>query len=64
MKDKYIPDFIMSIIISRDDDRILNNPILKCEAEDYSSENLYENSRAIRLSFLREILEDIFGEEK
>lgn len=64
MKDKYIPELIMSVIISKDNDRILNNPILKCVAEDYSSEKLYESSRAIRLSDLREILEDIFGEEE
>lgn len=65
MKDKYIPELIMSVLISKDNDRILNNPILKCEADDYSSDkNLYESSRAIRLSDLREILEDIFGEEK
>lgn len=65
MKDKYIPDLIMSVLISKDNDRILNNPIFKCETDDYSSdEKLYESSRAIRLSDLREILEDIFGEEK
>ena len=64
MKDKYIPELIMSVLISKDNDRILNSPILKVVAEDYSSENLYESSRAIRLSDLREILEDIFGEEK
>lgn len=64
MKDKYIPELIMSVLISKDNDRILKNPILKCAVEDYSSEKLYESSRAIRLSDLREILEDIFGEEK
>lgn len=64
MKDKYIPELIMSVIISKDNDRILNNPILKCAAEDHSPEKLYESSRAIRLSDLREILEDIFGEEE
>lgn len=64
MKDKYIPDLIMSVLISKDNDKILNSPILKVEAYGYSSENLYESSRAIRLSDLRETLEDIFGEEK
>lgn len=64
MKDKYIPDLIMSVLISKDNDRILNRPIFKCEADDFSSEKLYESSRAIRLSDLRETLEDIFGEEK
>jgi hypothetical protein len=64
MKDKYIPDLIMSVLISKDDDRILNGPIFKCKADDYSSEKLYESSRAICLSDLRDILEDIFGEEK
>ena len=64
MKDKYIPDLIMSVLISKDDDKILNGPIFKCTAEDYSSEKLYENSRAVRLSDLRDILKDIFGEEK
>jgi hypothetical protein len=64
MKDKYIPDLIMSVLISKDDDRILNGPIFKCEADDYSSdEKIHESSRAVRLSDLREILEDIFGEE-
>lgn len=65
MKDKYIPDLIMSVLIVKDDNRILNRPVFKCETDDYSSdEKLYESSRAIRLSDLREILEDIFGEEK
>ena len=60
MKDKYIPDFIMSVIYkNHDNDRRLF--IRKDDINYISSE---EDAMLISLQELRDTLEDIFGEEK
>ena len=61
MKDKYIPELIMSVLWSKKDDRILNTPVFKVEP--------YESCKAgsdvaIRFCDLKEVLDDIFKEEE
>ena len=61
MKDKYIPDLIMSVLWSKYDERILNSPVFKVDPYK-SCKNGSEV--AIRFCDLKEILDDIFKEEK
>lgn len=60
MKDKYIPDLIMSVIYKNHDNNIKN--FISKDNIDYAStpEDVY----LISLQELRDTLEDIFGEEK
>jgi hypothetical protein len=60
MKDKYIPDLIMSVIW-KNHGNDSKNFIIKDDINYISSE---EDSRLISLRELRDTLEDIFGEEK
>ena len=60
MKDKYIPELIMTVLRSYNDDRLLSSPVFNvapyndCRAE---------SEIAIRFCDLKEILDDIFKEE-
>lgn len=60
MKDKYIPDFIMSVIW-KNHNNDSKNFIRKDNINYISSE---EDAMLISLQELRDTLEDIFGEEK
>lgn len=60
MKDKYIPDLIMSVIW-KNHGNDGKNFIRKDDINYISSE---EDSRLISLQELRDTLEDIFGEEE
>lgn len=59
MKDKYIPDLIMSVLDRIDSNYDLSKPTFKVEPID----DRCESSVAIRLSDLRTVLNDIFGED-
>lgn len=61
MNDKYIPELIMSVLRSKSDERILNSPVLRVDPCDDYREG---SDLAIRFSDLKEILDDIFKEEK
>lgn len=56
MKDKIIPEVVMSVLYSRyseyKNEKILNSPF-----------NDYERNVSVTLSYLKEVLEDIFGAE-
>lgn len=60
MKDKYIPDLIMSVIWKNHDND--NHKFISKDNIDYAS--TMEDTLLISLQELRDTLEDIFGEEK
>ena len=60
MKDKYIPDLIMSVIWRKHDNDPKN--FISKDNIDYAS--TAEDILLISLQELRDMLEDIFGEEK
>jgi hypothetical protein len=60
MKDKYIPDLIMSVIWKNHGND--NKNFISKDNIDYAS--TMEDTLLISLQELRETLEDIFGEEK
>ena len=60
MKDKYIPELIMSVIYKNHDNNIKN--FISNYNIDYASTS--EDCICISLQELRDTLEDIFGEEK
>lgn len=60
MKDKYIPELIMSVIWKNHDND--NKKFMSKDNIDYTS--TMEDTLLISLQELRETLEDIFGEEK
>lgn len=60
MKDKYIPDLIMSVIWKNHDND--NKNFISKDNIDYAS--TMEDTLLISLQELRDTLEDIFGEEK
>ena len=61
MKDKMIPEVVMSILYSRygkyKSNKILNSPFTE-------TSNDYEYDVSVSLSYLKEVLEDIFGAEE
>ena len=61
MKDKYIPELIMSVLRSYNDDRLLSSPVFKVAPY---NDCRNESDIAIRFCDLKEILDDIFKEEK
>lgn len=61
MKDKYIPDLIMSVLRSYNDDRLLSSPVFKVSPY---NDCRAESDIAIRFCDLKEILDDIFKEEE
>lgn len=64
MKDKYIPDLIMSILDKKHSEmqKFINTPFTPFNNGEYDA--TVEGCTAVQLSFLRDTLEDIFGEEK
>lgn len=61
MKDKYIPELIMSVLHTHCNDEILNSPVFKVDSyRNYEPDSNY----AIRLCELKKILDDIFKDEK
>lgn len=67
MKDKYIPELIMSVLDKkrayyRD---AINTPFTSFAKDSFVTGSVptVEDSSAVQLSYLREVLEDIFGEE-
>lgn len=60
MKDKMIPEVVMSILYSRYNEykskKILNSPFVE-------TSNDYDYDIAVSLHYLKEVLEDIFGAE-
>lgn len=60
MKDKIIPEVVMSVLYSRygeyKSNKILNSPFTETSSD-------YEYDIAVSLSYLKEVLEDIFGAE-
>ena len=61
MKDKYIPELIMSVLETYNDDNSLSSPVFKVSP--YKSCKA-GSEIAIRFCDLKEILDDIFKEEK
>lgn len=63
MKDKYIPDLVMAVLDKRQAEmqKWLNTPFVACNNIENST---VEDVTAVQLSFLRIVLEDIFGEDK
>jgi hypothetical protein len=64
MKDKMIPEVVMSILYSRYNEykskKILNSPFVKTSNDfDYD----YGYDITVSLHYLKEVLEDIFGAE-
>ena len=61
MKDKMIPEVVMSILYSRyneyENKKIINSPFIEIS-------NDYERSVTVTLPYLKEVLEDIFGAEE
>ena len=60
MKDKYIPDLIMSVIWKNHDNNSKN--FISKDNIDYAT--TAEDNMLISMQELRDTLEDIFGEEK
>jgi hypothetical protein len=60
MKDKMIPEVVMSILYSRYNEykskKILNSPFVE-------TSNDYKRNVSVTLPYLKEVLEDIFGAE-
>ena len=61
MKDKYIPDLIMSVLRSYNDGNLLSSPVFNIAPYNDCRE---DSDIAIRFCDLKEILDDIFKEEK
>ena len=61
MRDKYIPDLIMSVLRSYNDDNLLSSPVFRVGPYNDCRD---ESDVAIRFCDLKEILDDIFKEEK
>ena len=68
MKDKYIPELIMSVL---DKKRAyyhdaINTPFAAFTKDSFMTTSIptVEDSSAVQLSYLRKVLEDIFGEEE
>ena len=61
MKDKYIPELIMSVLRSYNDDNLLCSPVFKVQPYNDCRDG---SEVAIRFCDLKEILDDIFKEEK
>lgn len=61
MKEKYIPELIMSVLRSYNDDRLLSSPVFNVTPYNDCRD---ESGVAIRFCDLKEILDDIFKEEK
>lgn len=61
MKDKMIPEVVMSILYSRyreyESKKIINSPFIE-------TSRYYEYDTAVSLHYLKEVLEDIFGAEE
>jgi hypothetical protein len=61
MKDKMIPEVVMSILYSRsieyENNKIINSPFTE-------TSNDYKRNVSVTLSYLKEVLEDIFGTEE
>lgn len=64
MKDKYIPDLIMSVLDKKHAEmqKVINTPFAPFNNGEYGA--TVEECTAVQLSFLRDMLEDIFEEEK
>lgn len=64
MKDKYIPDLVMAVLDKHYAEMLkcLNTPFVACNNNIENS--TVEDVTAVQLSFLRTVLEDIFGENK
>lgn len=64
MKDKYIPDLIMSVLDKKHAEmqNVINTPFTPFNNGEYAA--TVEECTAVQLSFLRDILEDIFEEEE
>ena len=61
MKEKYIPELIMSVLKSYNDDSLLSSPVFNVAPYNDCREG---SGVAIRFCDLKEILDDIFKEEK
>ena len=61
MKDKYIPELIMGVLKSYNDDRLLDSPVFHVGPYNDCREG---SDVAIRFCDLKEILDDIFKEEQ
>lgn len=67
MKDKYIPDMIMAVLNKRqaENSNVINSPFTQFNNEYFTGRGAtVEECTSVQLSFLREVLEDIFEEEK
>ena len=66
MKDKYIPDLIMAVLNKRQAEmyKAINTPFAEFSNCEVGPNATVEECTAVQLSFLRDVLEDIFGEEK
>ena len=68
MKDKYIPDLIMAVLNDKQSyySGTINTPFTNFTKNSFMTGSVptVEDSSAVQLSYLREVLEDIFGEEK
>ena len=67
MKDKYIPDMIMGVLNKRQAEyaNVINTPFTPFNNEYFTGRGAtVEECTAVQLSFLGDVLEEIFGEEK
>lgn len=68
MKDKYIPDLIMAVLENKRAyyHNCINTPFVSFNKDSFMTDSVptVEDSSAVQLSYLRDVLEDIFGKEE